>query len=249
MIFEVCIDSVEGALAAQNAGAQRVELCANLVEGGTTPSLGMIEQTRRKTSLTINIIIRPRGGDFCYSDAEFEVMLGDVKAALAAGCDGVVLGLLLPDGSIDRERTKRLVKAARPMSVTFHRAFDMCSLPEETLENLVDLGIERVLTSGQKNSAMEGADRIARLVSQAGERIIIMAGGGVTSKNLPALVAATGIRECHFSARRSTDSPMHYRNSECVMGKPYQPDEYIRRVPDEELIRQVVQSLGNRNTY
>jgi len=146
MIFEVCIDSIKGTLAAKNAGAQRVELCANLVKGGTTPSLGMIEQTRRKTSLAMNIIIRPRGGDFYYSEAEFEVMLGDVKAALVAGANSVVFGLLLPDGSIDRERTKHLVDAARPMSVTFHRAFDMCRSPEEALESLVELGIERVLS-------------------------------------------------------------------------------------------------------
>jgi copper homeostasis protein len=242
MLYEVCIDSVEGALAAQNVGAQRVELCANLVEGGTTPSLGMIELTRQRVSIDVNVIVRPRGGDFCYSELEFEVMLRDVQTARAAGANGVVIGLLLPDGSVDRERTKRLIEAARPMSVTFHRAFDMCRVLEESLETLVDLGVNRLLTSCQKKSAIEGADCIARLVSQAGERIIIMAGGGVTAENLPALAAVTGIKECHFSARRAIDSSMNHRNPDCFMGKAYLPNEYTRQVPDEAMMRQIVQT-------
>jgi len=243
MIFEVCVDSVAGALAAQDAGAQRVELCANLVEGGTTPSLGMLELTRQLISIALNVIIRPRGGDFYYSDFEFEVMLRDVKAARAAGADGVVIGLLLPDGQIDRERTRILIEAARPMSVTFHRAFDMCRDPQTALEALIELGIERLLTSGLQASAAQGAECIAQLVQQAGDRIIIMAGGGINAENLPALAAATHIRECHFSARRPQDSPMQYRNLACFMGKPYQPDEYTLRIPDAALVRQVVQSV------
>lgn len=244
MLFEVCIDAVEGALAAQAAGAHRVELCDNLVEGGTTPSLGMLAVTRQQVALEVNVLLRPRGGDFCYSELEFEVMLRDLQAIRAAGANGVVLGLLLPDGTIDRERTRRLIAAARPLSVTFHRAFDLCRDPEAALETLIELGVDRVLTSGQKASALEGAECLARLVRQAGERIIILAGGGVTAATLPALVAATGIRECHFSARRTVASPMTYQNRACVMGKPYQPDEYTRRVPDEALIRAVIQSVG-----
>jgi copper homeostasis protein len=172
-------------------------------------------------------------------------MLRDVQAARAAGADGVVLGLLLPDGTIDRERTRRLIAAARPLSVTFHRAFDLCRDPAEALETLIDLGVDRVLTSGQKRSAPEGADCIAKLVRQAGERIIILAGGGVTAETLSALAAATGIRECHFSARRTVPSPMQYRNLEATMGKAYQPDEYSRRVPDEALIRAVIHSADS----
>jgi copper homeostasis protein len=243
MLYEVCVDSVEGALAAQNAGAQRIELCDNLVEGGTTPSLGMLQLAREKVSIGVNVLIRPRGGDFCCSELEFEIMRRDIQAAKAAGADGVVLGLLLPDGSIDLERTRRLLEIARPLPVTFHRAFDLCRAPDDALECLAALGVARILTSGQKKSALEGADCIARLVARAGKRLIILAGGGINAGNLSALVAATGIQECHFSARRSLESPMIFRNPDCFMGKAYQPDEYSRRVVDEALIRRVIQSL------
>lgn len=242
MLYEVCIDSVEGAIAAQNAGAQRVELCDNLVEGGTTPSLGMLQLVREQVSIGVNVIIRPRGGDFCYTKLEMEVMRRDILAAKAAGADGIVLGLLLPDGSIDIERTRQLVELAHPLPVTFHRAFDLCHAPAEALEALVSLGVARLLTSGQKKTALEGAECIAQLVAQAGERLTILAGGGITAENLPTLVKATGIRECHFSARRAVDSPMTFRNPDCFMGKAYQPDEYSRRVADEDLIRRVVQA-------
>ena len=176
MQFEVCIDSVEGALAACEGGAQRVELCAGLVEGGVTPSSGMIELARRVQPLRLHTLIRPRGGDFLYSDLEYAVMQQDVLAAKRAGADGVVLGLLQPDGQIDSSRTADLVTLARPMAVTFHRAFDLCRDPAEALEVLITLGIERVLTSGQKSSALEGKACIASLVRQAAGRITILAG-------------------------------------------------------------------------
>ncbi|MEI7846082.1 MAG: copper homeostasis protein CutC [Chloroflexota bacterium] len=242
MIFEVCVDSVEGALAAQAAGAERIELCANLVEGGTTPSQGMLELARRSVSLAINVIIRPRGGDFCYSGLELETMRLDILAAKEAGANGIVLGLLNPDGSIDRERTQRLVKTARPLSVTFHRAFDLCRDPAEALETLCELGIERVLTSGQKPSALEGAACIAALQQQAAGRIIILAGGGVNAENIATLVAQTGVNEVHFAARKTLDSPMRFRNTNCFMGKTYQPDEYIRKETDLTSIEKVIRA-------
>src|SRR5512146_3272836 len=150
MIYEVCVDSVEGAVAAQQGGAQRVELCDNLVEGGTTPSLGMIRLTRQHIAIALNVIIRPRGGDFFYSPLEFEVMRQDILAAKEAGADGVVIGLLLPDGRVDVERTRALAALARPLSVTFHRAIDLCRDPAEALEELAGLGVDRILTSGRR---------------------------------------------------------------------------------------------------
>ena len=243
MIFEVCVDSIESALAAQAGGAQRVELCDNLVEGGTTPSLGMIQVAREHLSIGLNVIIRPRGGDFFYSDLEFAVMRQDILAAKAAGVDGLVLGLLTLDGSIDVPRTSELVDLARPLPVTFHRAFDVCRSAEEALEVLCGLGIARVLTSGQQASASEGADCIARLVQQAGERITILAGGGITEANVTELVRRTGVREVHFSAHQWVESPMQFQTPRVSMGKAYQPDEYRRKATDAELVRRVIQAV------
>jgi copper homeostasis protein len=242
MIFEVCVDSVAGALAAQAAGAQRVELCDNLVEGGTTPSLGMLELTCQSVAIDVNIIIRPRGGDFCYSDLELEVMRRDILAAKAAGANGVVLGLLNPDGSVDVERTRLLVAAARPLSVTFHRGFDLSRDAGEALEAICGMGIERILSSGQKPTALEGADCIAAMQKQAASRTIILAGGGIDARNVAELLARTGVSEVHFAARQVIESPMTFRNPGCLMGKAYTPDEYIRKETDSQRIRQVIQA-------
>lgn len=248
MIFEVCVDSVEGALEAQAGGAQRVELCDNLVEGGTTPSLGMIQVARQKVSIGLHVIIRPRGGDFLYSESEFEVMRQDIQAAKAAGANGVVLGLLNRDGSIELPRTRALVELARPLSVTFHRAFDLSRDAQESLESLCSLGIERVLTSGQQPSASEGAGCIAQLVRQAGDRICILAGGGITEANAAEIARKTGVREIHFSARRWIESPMQAQNPRCVMGKAYQPDEYRRKVTDAAQVARMIQAAGGGTT-
>ncbi len=242
MIFEVCVDAVEGAVAAQAAGAQRIELCDNLVEGGTTPSLGMLQVCRQSVAIDINVIIRPRGGDFCYSDLELEVMRRDILAARDAGANGVVIGLLIPDGSVDLERTRLLVAAARPMSVTFHRAFDLVRDPAQALEDLFSLDIERILTSGQMPTALEGAGNIASLVRQADGRMIILAGGGINENNVAAIVAQTGVTEVHFAARKTVDSPMTFRNTNVLMGKAYQPDEYIRKETDLERIQKILKA-------
>ena len=243
MIFEVCVDSVEGALAAKEGGAQRIELCDNLVEGGTTPSLGMVRTAQQQAAIAVNVIIRPRGGDFYYSPLEFEVMRQDILAVKALGVNGVVIGLLLPDGSVDAARTRELIELARPLSVTFHRAFDLCRDPYEALEVLVQLGVDRILTSGQQASALKGAECIARLVQQAGERIIILGGGGVNAQNAAELVARTGLRELHFAARKTIDSPMQFRNITVGMGKSYQPNEYIQYVTDAKRVNSVVKSV------
>ncbi len=242
LTYEICIDSVDGAVAAQQGGAQRVELCDNLVEGGTTPSIGTVRMARREISIGLNVIIRPRGGDFVFTPLEFAVMAEDIRAVKEAGADGVVIGMLLPDGRVDYERTAKLVELARPLSVTFHRAIDLCRDSSEALEDLASLGVDRILTSGRKPTASEGAECIAGLVRQSAGRVVIMAGGGVTAASLAGLVKSTGVKEVHFSARRSVESPMSYRLTGVHMGKAYTPDEYSRRITQSELVRRVVES-------
>lgn len=238
---EVCIDSLEGALAAQQGGAHRVELCDNLLEGGTTPSAGTIVLARQLLEIDLNVIIRPRGGDFCYSELEFEVMQYDIEQAKRRlGANGVVIGLLKEDGTIDRERTAQLVEIARPLSVTFHRAFDMCREPHEALETLIELGIDRVLTSGQEASVLEGLDVITELVRQAGDRIIVMPGGGITRRNIHKIVSQSGVKEVHVSGRVEVESSMRYRNERCFMGGAFRPPEFTRWITDAHRVRELV---------
>ena len=191
LIFEICVDSVAGVRAARAAGAGRVELCADLLEGGTTPSRGMIRRARTVAGIGLHVIIRPRGGDFLFDDDEFAVMEADIDTAKDEGADGVVIGLLKPDGTIDAERTRALVARARPLSVTFHRAFDMTPDPFGALETLIGLGVDRVLTSGQEatRSRRPAADRGAGRSGPA-TRIIVMPGGGITARNAERIVAA-----------------------------------------------------------
>ena len=226
VILEVCVDSVEGAVAAQEGGADRVELCGNLIEGGATPSAAVIQLTRQRIDIGLNVIIRPRGGDFCYSDIEFDVMKLDVELAREWGANGVVIGILNPDGSVDTDRTGILTELARPMRVTFHRAFDMARDPFAALEDLISLGIDRVLTSGQDLSALEGIGLLKNLVQKAGDRIIVMPGGGITERNIGKIVRETGAREVHFSASASVDSRMAYRNPNSFMGGELRPPEF-----------------------
>ena len=212
LTLEICATSVASCIAAQEGGAQRIELCDNLLEGGTTPSYGTITLAREKVQIALYPIIRPRGGDFLYDGLEFEVMKRDITLCKQLGCDGVVLGLLQSDGRIDIKRTEALVKAAYPMEVTFHRAFDRCVDPFEALEKLVEAGVQRILTSGQKPTAPEGAGLIAELVKAASERIIIMPGSGVRADNIVALAKETGATEFHTSLRAKQSSHMQYRH-------------------------------------
>lgn len=238
--LEICVDSIEGAMAAQVGGAQRVELCDNLLEGGTTPSAGMIALTRQQITIDLNVIIRPRGGDFCYTDLEYAAMKYDVLQAKQLGANGVVIGLLNPDGTIDKGRTAELMALARPLSVTFHRAFDMAIEPQQALEALIDLGVDRVLTSGQESSAWEGIDLITALVKQAGARIVIMPGGGVNERNLYKIVAQSGVKEIHLSARSAVESAMTYRRSHVFMGGTLRPPEFSRQTTDSERVKAIV---------
>ncbi len=241
--LEVCIDSVESAIAAQKGGAQRVELCDNLIEGGTTPSLGMIQQVQAACDLDIMVMIRPRGGDFLYSDHEYEVMKRNILAAKGLGVKGVVFGLLTPDGAIDEERTAELLHLARPMEVTFHRAFDMVQDPLEALDLLIELGVDRLLTSGQEATAFEGRALIQQLHERANGRISIMPGAGIRPHNIAQIVAETGVNECHGSGSSSIPSAMRYRNQRISMGAPGMP-EYERKVTDENIIREMRERLS-----
>lgn len=210
MLLEIAVFNIQSAIAAANAGADRIELCENPFDGGTTPSYGTLQMVRKHVSIPVFPIIRPRGGDFCFADDEFEVMKEDVLLCKRTGFEGVVTGLLNTDGSIDEERTAQLVELAYPMDVTFHRAFDRARDPYDSLETIIDCGCQRILTSGQVPDANKGKDLIAQLVRQANERIVIMPGSGVRSKNIAALAQYTGVQELHSSARKMERSPMRF---------------------------------------
>lgn len=243
-LLEVCVDSVEGAVAAQEGGADRIELCAGMPEGGITPSAGLMKEACRRMKLPVYAMIRPRGGDFLYSDHEFEVMGLDVEAVRACGVRGVVFGILTADGKIDCERMGELVQRARPLGVTCHRAFDMSRDPFEALEDLVALGVERVLTSGQRTSAMEGMDLLAQLVDRAAGRIRIMPGGGVRPENIATILRRTGAPEIHVHPRVAEESPMRYRNPKVSMSSNASPAEYRRTRTSLEVVRTYVAQLN-----
>lgn len=198
-LVEVCVEDVPSALAAEAGGADRVELCAVMAVGGVTPGAGAIGLACERLAIPVHALVRPRGGGFVYDDAEFEVMNRDITTARELGAAGIVLGLLTPDGRIDRDRTASLVERARPLSVTFHKAFDAARDPFEALRTLIDLGIDRVLTSGRAPTAREGLDLLAQLDRESSGRLVIMAGGGITTADLPALLAA-GLREVHVGS-------------------------------------------------
>lgn len=209
-IIEIATSDFATTRSAVVGGADRIELCANLAEGGTTPSYGTIKQCRDAFDVQLYPIIRPRGGDFLYCKDEFEIMLYDVKLCKELGCEGIVIGLLNMDGSIDVARTAELVELAYPMGVTFHRAFDRCKDPFEALEQLIEIGCERILTSGQKPSVVDGVDLVAELNKNANSRIIIMPGSGVRKENIKMLAEKTGCTEFHSSLRGKTKSPMQF---------------------------------------
>ena len=240
LLSEICIDSVDGAIAAEQAGAHRVELCANLLEGGTTPSLGLMETAIARTKLPVQVMIRPRGGDFLYSDIEIQIMLRDIAAAKAARAGGVVFGCLTADGRVDAKLTEKLIIAARPLSVTFHRAFDVSRDPIEALQTLIGLGVDRLLTSGQEPNVLEGAPLIRRLIGLAAGRLIVMPGGGITARNVARILSETGAGEIHFAALSEAASGMAHRNPHVFMGGELRPAEYARLVTTQAGIRSVL---------
>jgi copper homeostasis protein len=248
ILLEICTYSLEYAIAAQAGGADRVEFCASPAEGGTTPSAGAIELARKNLKIALNVLIRPRGGDSLYTAREFESMKRDIRLCKEMGVDGVVLGVLLTNGYVDRDRSGELVELARPMSVTFHRAFDMAADPFAALEDAIAIGCDRILTSGQARSAMDGSDLIAALVQRAGDRIIIMPGAGVTDANLAELATKTKAREFHSSSRTLVRSPMKYRNPKVSLGGTGE-DEYQLLTVDQQRVarmREIADRLSAR---
>ena len=242
-ILEICAGSVESAIAARDGGAKRIELCAALEVGGVTPSAGLIAQARKVEGVILNVIIRPRGGDFLYNEYEVACMTEDIRTCKRLGADGVVIGALTADGDIDTATCKKLIEAAEGMSITFHRAFDMCRDPHKALEELVSLGCDRVLTSGQAPTAEAGIPLLKQLVEKAAGRIIIMPGCGVNSANAAKILQDTGATEIHASARKSVGSGMVFRHSGVSMGNP-DCDEYARKETDVNEVRAIVNSIA-----
>jgi len=244
IIVEACVNSVTSAIEAEKGGAHRVELCDNLYEGGTTPSAATILVTAQNIGIDLYVIIRPRGGDFLYSDIEFEVMKCDIAFCKENGVKGVVLGILKEDGSVDIERTRELVNVAAPMKVTFHRAFDMVNDPIQAIEDTISTGCHRILTSGLANKAWDGRDMIANLVRAAHGRIIIMAGGGISIDIATLLVIHTGVKEIHTSARSTYPSKMKYHQNNIYMGGLHEIPEFLISQTDSRKINLIVQEVS-----
>jgi Uncharacterized protein involved in copper resistance len=241
--LEICVDTVGSAIEAQNAGADRVELCNNLSEGGTTPGIGTISSARNNLTIGLHVMIRPRGGDFLYSDLEYDIMRREIDKCGECGVDGIVLGILESKGTIDIERTAKLIEFARPMSVTFHRAFDMCSDPFKSLDDVIATGAERLLTSGLKNKADEGTELISQLVRQAGKKIIIMPGSGINESNIRLIAKNTGAAEFHLTGRKVIESEMIFRRQNISMGGTSDIPEFSRKVVDPDMIRSIINKL------
>jgi copper homeostasis protein len=246
-VLEICVDSVESALAAERGGADRVELCSNLPDGGLSPSSGLISTVRQAISIDLHVMIRPRSGDFLYTDDEFQTMRLDIAMAKQLGADGVVLGILDPDGRVDIERTRQLVDVAAPMRVTYNRAFDMSADLIQSLRDLKTAGIHCILTSGGRQTAAEGAGTLKRLVAAAKDgrdAIGIMAAGGIEDSNVATLIEQTGVREIHASLKSPIPSPMRFRNNGISMGTA-QGREYQRFVVDQHKVEKLLRAALN----
>ena len=240
--LEICAFSLESVMLAEAAGANRVELCAGRLEGGTTPSFGAIQQALKCKNIQVFPILRPRGGDFCYSDIEFQEMLIDLERIKQQGVPGVVTGMLLPNGRLDLERMKQLKEVAGNMEFCVHRAIDMSHNPFETLQELIDLGVARVLSSGAANTAIEGIELLGKMEEASKGRIQIMAGSGVNAAQIPELWKA-GIRHFHASASSRYPSPMQFRNPRITMGKEGDQDEYLRSEADPQKIKALFDAI------
>lgn len=241
MLIEACVTSVQSAINAREGGALRVELCDNLIEGGTTPGPGTIKLARERLSIGLFVMIRPRGGDFCYSDLEFEIMKEDILAAKKLGADGVVSGILLPDGHIDIERMGVLKELAGDMEFTCHRAFDMTADKFKAMEAMIELGFDRILTSGGKNKAPEGKDLIRRLIVLANGRIVIMPGSGINEETIVDVRDHTGAKEYHVTGRNLYPGKMIYRNPDISMGDNKDVPEYDQWITDPNRIKKIVE--------
>ncbi len=238
--LEICSFNLQSALIAQKAGADRIELCADPEGGGTTPSFGLIKTAREKLHIPIYPIIRPRSGHFLFNEEEFEIMLRDISLCRELNCDGIVIGMLMADGTIDKIRCAKLVEQAYPLGVTFHRAFDWCIEPLKAMEDIIDIGCERILTSGQRPTAPDGAKLIREMVQQSAGRIIVMPGSGVRAQNILDLKTATNAEEFHTSARTISKDKMHYINE-----KMSEDQSFV--ISDENEISDILRLLGTAN--
>jgi copper homeostasis protein len=247
-LLEVSIEGVDGLLVAQDNGADRVELCASVLEGGITPSIGMVRETLRRARVPVFVIVRPRGGDFLYSESEFQSMVQDVIALRDLGVPGVVSGCLTPAAEVDEQRTGKLLRVARPMSFTFHRAFDMVRDPAQAVEVLISLGVDRVLTSGQSANALEGLANLKRLGQLANGRIIVMPCGGLRAGNIGQVCRETGLWELHFAAHKKEPSAMTYHNPQVTMGLTSQDHEYLKTVTDATTVRTTVEAARSERS-
>lgn len=244
-LLEICVDSAESAIAAQRGGANRIELCSNLLEGGITPSAGLIAVVRKEISIALHVMIRPRGGDFLYTSSEFEAMKHDLEVAKKLRADGVVLGILNQNGNVDESRTRELVEYARPLCVTFHRAFDMVPSLTQSLEDAIRTGADRILTSGGEAKAEDALEMLATLVEKAGTRITILAGGGIRDHNVRLIVEATGVREVHVGqsgVEVAVASTVSQRNEKVRIGA-IEGRQYQRSIVSEERVRKLVETL------
>lgn len=239
-LIEICVEGIDGFAAAQAAGADRVELCASLLEGGLTPSMGVVRQTLAIAKIPFHVIIRPRGGDFLYSELEYQTMLDDVRACRELGVAGVVFGCLTADGRIDEARMTELTNAARPMKVTCHRAFDMTRDAEEAIEALIRSGVDRVLTSGQRDTALEGLAILKRTHDAARGRIKIMACGALDETNIAAVLKGSAADELHFASPRTIPSGMTFRNPNVGMGGTALEREFEVTLTDTDAVRRTI---------
>ncbi len=243
-ILEVCAGDIASVTAAAEGGASRIELCQGLTVGGLTPSVGLMQEARKVAGLKMHVLVRPREGDFVYNETETAAMTADIQAARDCGADGVVIGALMPDGSIDVKTCRRLISAANGMSITFHRAFDLARDPFDALEAIIDLGCDRILTSGQAANALEGAEMLRKLQETASSRLTILAGCGVTAGNAAEIIRRSGCREVHASARRLLQPVMTYRHEGVAMGTPGY-DEYSRKSTHPDEVRAIVDSINS----
>lgn len=239
MILEVVVYDIESAIKAQEGGADRIELCSSPGEGGTTPSYGTIQRVKEKVSIDIVVMIRPRGGDFCYSVDEYESMKRDIEQCKKLQVKGVVFGILSTDGTLDKDRCKTLIELAKPLHAICHRAFDMTRDPFETLEACIEAGFNRILTSGQKAKAIDGIALLASLIEKSANRISIMPGSGVNEQNTPALVAQTGAAQLHFSAITQRNSTMVFKNNQIAAMGSAGDSEFTLRSVDPEIVRTI----------
>ncbi|MBU3129238.1 copper homeostasis protein CutC [Clostridium tagluense] len=244
-ILEVCVDSVESAMEAVKGGANRLELCSALIIGGTTPNINLFELIKEKTNIKVNILIRPRYGDFCYTEDEFEIMKRDIQMFKKAGASGVVIGILKPDGTLDIDRMKELIEVAEGMHITLNRAFDVCINPFTTLEEAKKLGISSILTSGQKNKCTEGRELLKELVEKSEDKIEILIGSGINSGNVEDVIRYTKSYAVHTSGKMEIESNMKYRKEDISMGFPILSEYIILRTQSEEIakVREILEKF------